>query len=144
MARFSKDRGSASQSIGAALAATSPKENAGITAPTHNGSSTGGPNGDGTGAGDSFVYVPGPGSGFQFPPNLSWSVSVAGGTMTALTVTLEGSNDGFTTTSTVDTQNSATGGTKAVANPGFREYRCNITTFTKNTGTPIVTALITM
>ncbi len=137
MARYVKDRGARSLSISPAIPATSPKENANTT-PKNNGTATG--------PGDEFVYVPGTsGAGNQYPQNLSWDVSVsAAGTMAALIVNLEGSDDGFVTVATVDTINSLTGGTKSVANPGFQMYRSNIGTFTAAAGSPVVTSGITM
>jgi hypothetical protein len=130
VATYSKDKAARSISIGAAIPASSPKENAGRT-PANPGTTTG--------PGDVFVYIPAVGQGYQYAPNLSWDVSVAGGTMTALVVTLEGSNDNFTTVSTIDTSNSITGGARAVANPGFQAYRANIGTFTANVGSPVCT-----
>lgn len=132
MAIYSKDRGARSLSISPAIPATSPKENANTT-PKNNGTATG--------PGDEFRYVPDLcGAGAQFPSNLSWDVSVsAAGTLTALVVTLEGSNDGFITVSTIDTINAPAGGAKSVPNPGFSQYRLNCITFTVNTGAPVIT-----
>lgn len=133
MSRWSKDRGRTSISIGPAIAATSPAENAGKT-PANAGT--------GTGAGDEFLYIPGEGQSFQYPVNIAWNVTISGGTMTALTVNLEVSDDG-TNWSTLDTQNSATGGRKVVANTVVQYVRANIATFTANTGSPVVTVTIT-
>lgn len=125
MARYSKDRLARSISIGPAIQATSPKENA-ATTPKNSGV--------GQGAGDEFVYVPLPSGGGQYPANLSWDVSVVGGGG-ALVVNLEGSSDGFVTVAVVDTINNPAGGAKSVANPGFAMYRGNITTWINGTVT---------
>lgn len=133
MSRYSKDRGARSVSIGAVIASNSPLENAG-TSPANLGKATG--------AGDEFLYIPGPGQSFQYPPNLSWDV-VVGAAMTALTVLLEGSDDGVNW-QTVDTNTSTSSSARAVANPGFRMYRANITVYTPTAGTPQITVGISI
>ncbi len=142
MPRYSKDRASRSLSIGPKLPLTSPKENAGVPC-SNDGSATGGSGGDGTGAGDEFLYIPGVGQAFQMPPNMSWDVVITGGTMTALTVLLEGSDDGANWT-TIDTNTVVTGGTRVVANPGYQIYRARITVWTKNASAPVVSVGITI
>jgi len=133
MSRYSKDRSTRSISIGPAIAAGQPNENANRT-PANNGTVTG--------AGDEFVYVPGPGQSFQFPVAISWDFSFSGGTLTALVVTIEASNDGVTWT-VIDTDNTVVGKAKSIANAEFKMFRANITTFTASGGTPVVTVSLT-
>lgn len=133
LARYSKDHAQRSISIGPAIPASSPNENANRT-PANNGTVTG--------AGDEFAYVPETGPGFEYPVNVAWDVSVSGGTLSALVVALELSDDGLNWTS-VDTNNSVTGGRKVVSNTVPRFMRANITTFTQATGTPVVLVGIT-
>jgi len=134
MARYSKDHGARSISIGPAIAAGQPNENANTT-PRNNGTATG--------PGDEFGVVAEYGMGYAFPFNIGWDIAISGGTMTALTVALEASDDGVNWFQ-LDTNNSATGGRKVVANTIARFLRANITTFTANTGTPVVTVGITL
>src|SRR5262245_20870011 len=141
MARFSKDRGAQSISIGPAIASTSPKENAGTT-PAHNGSPTGG-NGSGIGAGDEFVYIPGRGQAFQYPLSVTWGFTISGGTLTAISIRLQGSND-LSTWRDVDTSTNIAGEERSVTNIAFKAWRLNIFTFTPNAGTPIITGTITI
>lgn len=132
MSRYSKDHSFASISIGPTLAAGLPNENTGLT-PANPGTATG--------AGDEFAYVPETGPGFEYPPQVAWSVTVAGGTMTALTVNLEASDDGVNWF-TLDTNNTATGGRRVVSNTLAKLLRANIATFTANAGSPVVTVKI--
>jgi hypothetical protein len=131
---MSKDRGTRSLSISPAIAAGQPRENAGRI-PVNAGTSTG--------PGDEFGYLPSPGQGFQYPVQVAWDVTVSGGTLSALTVALEVSDDG-TNWFQLDSQNSVTGGRKVVQNTvGGKILRANITTYTVATGTPVVTVGIT-
>jgi hypothetical protein len=132
MSRYSKDHSFASISIGPAIAAGLPNENSGRT-PANAGT--------GTGAGDEFGYVPETGPGFEYPPQIAYDVLIAGGTFTALTVLLEASDDGVNWF-TLDTNSTATGGRKVVQNTLAKYLRANITVFTANTGSPVVTVLI--
>lgn len=135
MARYSKNRMFASRSTGAAPAAGTPYENAGVAALANPGNATG--------PGDEFAYVPaGPGAGYQYPVQIAWAVSVSGGTLSALVVNLEVSDDGVTWVQ-LDTQNSVTGGRKVVQNTIGPFVRANIGTYTVATGTPIVQTTIT-
>lgn len=129
MARFSKDRSAFSISIGPAIPAGQPNENAGRT-PLNPGTTTG--------PGDEFGYVPGPGQAYQFPINVAWEFSFTGGTLTALVVNIEASNDGVTWTQ-IDTDNTVIGKSKTIANAPYKFFRANIGTFTTNTGAPVVT-----
>ena len=129
MSRYSKDRSTRSISIGPAIAAGQPNENANRT-PANNGTVTG--------AGDEFVYVPGPGQSFQFPVAISWDFTFSGGTFTALAIAIEASNDGVTWTS-IDTDNTAVAKLKSIPNAEFKMFRANITTFTVASGSPVVT-----
>lgn len=133
MARYSKDRSTRSISIGPAIAAGQPNENANTT-PRNNGTATG--------PGDEFSYVPGPGQSFQFPVAITWDFSFSGGTFTALTVAIEASNDGINWTQ-IDTDNTGTGKAKAIPNAEFKLFRANITTFTASGGAPVVTVALT-
>ena len=133
MSRYSKDRSTRSISIGPAIAAGQPNENSNTT-PKNPGTTQG--------AGDEFVYAPGPGQSFQFPVAISWDFTFSGGTLTALVVTIEASNDGVTWT-VIDTDNTVVGKAKSIANAEFKMFRANITTFTVNTGSPVVTVALT-
>lgn len=133
MARFSKDRSTRSISIGPAIPAGQPNENANRT-PLNPGTATG--------AGDEFSYVPGPGQSFQFPVAVSWDFSFTGGTFTALTVVIEASNDGVNWTQ-IDSDNTGLGKAKSIANAEFKIFRANITTFTVSGGAPVVTVGLT-
>ena len=141
MARFAKDRGSSSISIGPAIPATSVKENAGRT-PANPGNTTG--------AGDEFVVVGQHGSGFKLPANVEWDYSMSGGTLTALTITLEASNDadegGTAHWYTLDTGSVTTtaGESRNVSGVSYKCYRLNITTFTPNTGSPVIVGRIAL
>ena len=134
MARYGKDRGQRAISIGPAIAAGQPNENANTT-PKNSGQATG--------PGDEFAYIPGGGNAFQYPPQVAWDVEVSGGVLTALTVALEASDDGVNFFQ-LDTQNSTTGGRKVVQNTIGRIFRGNITTYTVTSGTPVVTVGITI
>lgn len=63
----------------------------------------------------------------------TWDSIVAGGTATALTVNLEGSNDNFVSTTIQLDQNTSTStASRHVVNKPVRFFRCNITTYTTN------------
>lgn len=134
--RWSKDHAARSISIGPAIAAGTPFENAGTT-PKNPGTATG--------AGDEFVYVPETGPGFEYPPQVAWDVTFTGGTFTALVVVLEASDDG-TNWFQLDTNNAtgAAGYRRVVSNTLARMLRLNITTFTAASGSPVVTGGISI
>jgi|SRR5581483_1511449 len=135
MAVYVKDKSSRSISIGPTIPATSPKENANTT-PRNSGAATG--------AGDEFIYIPHIGQGYQYPVDIAWDVVVsAGGTLAALVVNLEVSDDDGTTWSTLDSNASPTGGRRVVSNTLAKRLRANIATFTINAGLPVVTVGIT-
>lgn len=134
MARWGADRAKRFQSIGPAIAAGLPDVNSGTT-PANSGGATG--------PGDEMSIVPGGCSGNQFPPALTWDFSFTGGTFTALTITLEGSTDG-TNWFTVDSDNTGVAKAKSVANQPYIYWRLNITVYTANVGTPIVSGGITL
>lgn len=124
-------------SIGPAIAAGQPNENAGTT-PNNNGATPW------TGPGDECVYT----SGYptQFPFGLSWDVRISGGTFASLTVNLEASDDG-TNWDIIDTNNSATGGSRRVQPASYRMYRCNVPSGNapvSGSGTPVLTCGITI
>lgn len=135
MARYGKDRGARSISIGPAIPSTSPKENAGTT-PKNSGVQTG--------AGDEFAYIP---STTQYPLAVAWDVTVSGGTLSALLVNLEVTDDDTSAApiwSTLDSNNVVTGGRQiatSTAHPNdlARLIRANIATYTVASGTPVVT-----
>jgi len=134
MARYSKDHGARSISIGPAIAASSGLENANTT-PANNGT--------GTGAGDEFGYVGEPGPGYQFPNQVAWDVVVGGtGSLSALTVLLEDSDDGVNW-NTLDTNANVTSSRRVIASTLARLLRARISLFTAASGSPVVTVGIT-
>lgn len=135
MARYSKDRGSRSISVGPAIASSSALENSGAT-PSNPGTTTG--------AGDEFVYIPGAGQAYQYPLTLTWDIVVGGtGALSALLASLQGSNDG-TNWTTADQSNSVTGESRQFPGGPYRIWRIFINTFTVGSGAPVVTGSITM
>lgn len=136
MARYGKDRGGRSISISAAIPKTSPKENSGTT-PANSGSATG--------PGDEFVVVGAYESGCKLPSNLTWDYSMSGGTLTAFTITLEGSTDGVSWyTLDTGTVTTTAGESRNVSGLSYQMYRLNITVRTVNTGTPVTTGTISL
>lgn len=133
LTRYSKDHAQRSITIGPALGASSPNENANKT-PANPGNATG--------AGDEFAYVPETGPGFEYPVNVAWDWSVSGGTLTAITIVLQFSDDGVNWF-TADTDSTVTGNRKVVSNQVPRFMRGNIAVFTVATGSPVVTMGIT-
>lgn len=134
MAVYSKDHSSRSISIGPAIPATSPKENAGRT-PLNPGNATG--------PGDEFVYVPEQGPGFQFNAQIAWDVTFTGGTFTTLSVILEASDDDGANWFTISSAPLTAAGRQVIANTLGRRLRANISTYSVATGTPIVVVGIT-
>lgn len=135
MSRYSKDRSVRSISIGAAIAASSPAENANTT-PANNGTVTG--------AGDEFVYVAGEGQAHQRPIAVVWDIRTRGvGTYTARQVFLEASVNG-SDWDVVDTSNSTTGESRTAQVGGYVMFRARIGTLTVNTGAPVTEVGITV
>lgn len=77
-------------------------------------------------------------SQFWLPRLFSFVTLIAGGTMTALTVNFEGSNDG-TNWFNIGSNNSTSNAMTFVVDKPVRYVRANIATFTANTGTPLIT-----
>ena len=72
--------------------------------------------------------------------DLTWQIIVSGGP-SALSVTLEGSNDGGNTWAVLDTSTLATGEMRAVANTPVTNLRANLATLTGGTS-PKVTVIV--
>jgi methyl coenzyme M reductase beta subunit len=80
----------------------------------------------GTGAGDSFGFLPFLGGGI--PGTYSWDIIITGGP-SAVTVNLEGSDDG-TNWFTVDTSTSTSSALRHVVDKPVRFLRANLATLT--------------
>jgi hypothetical protein len=98
--------------------------------------------GNATGAGDE-IGLAADAETFRLPANYSWDIIVAGGTYTALTVSLQRSQDG---TNWADIDSDTGGATiqRDVVNKPAKYLRAKVTTATVNTGTPQVTIGITV
>lgn len=130
MSVYSKDHSRRSISIGPAIPATSPAENANTT-PKNPGSATG--------PGDEFAYIPEQGPGYQFPVDIAWDVTFTGGTFTTLSVILEASDDEGANWFTISSAPLTAAGRQVISNTLARRLRGNIQTYTVASGTPIVT-----
>lgn len=74
------------------------------------------------------------------PHRYTWQTQVAGGTLTSITVNLEGSLDG-TTWFQLDQTTTATGETRHVVNKPIRYVRANVVAVTVASGTPTLSVI---